>query len=53
MDFVSFVKITDFGLSVLHEFREQSHTTDKGTHKYMAPQVLYDKRYDFKADIYS
>ncbi len=49
----SFVKITDFGLSVLHEFTEQSHTTDMGTPKYMAPEVLYDKRYNFKADIYS
>ncbi len=47
------VKIADFGLSVLHEFSEQSHTKDKGTLRYMAPEVLSNKNYDTKADIHS
>jgi hypothetical protein len=49
----SFIKIADFGLSVLHKFSEQSHTTDKGSPKYMAPEVINSRNYDFKADIYS
>lgn len=48
-----FVKIADFGLSVLHEFSEQSHTTDRGTVKYMAPEISSNKKYDTKVDIYS
>jgi tRNA A-37 threonylcarbamoyl transferase component Bud32 len=47
------VKIADFGLSVLHEFSEQSHSKDKGTPLYMAPEVLNKKNYDTKADIHS
>jgi serine/threonine protein kinase len=47
------VKIADFGLSVLHEFSEQSHSKDKGTPRYMAPEVLNKKNYDTKADIHS
>ncbi len=47
------VKIADFGLIVIHKFSEQSHTTDKGTPKYMAPEVIYNKKYDTKADIHS
>jgi serine/threonine protein kinase len=48
-----FIKIADLGLSVLHKFSEQSHTLDVGTPKYMAPEVPYNKKYNFKADIYS
>jgi serine/threonine protein kinase len=48
-----YVKIADFGLIVIHKFSEQSHTIDKGTPKYMAPEVIYNKKYDTKADIYS
>jgi hypothetical protein len=52
------VKIADFGFSVLHKFAEQSHseqshTLDKGTHRYMAPEVSSSKKYNTKADIYS
>jgi hypothetical protein len=47
-----FIKIADFGLIALHEFALQSHSTDKGTIKYMAPEVMSSK-YDTKADIYS
>jgi hypothetical protein len=47
------VKIADFGLSILHQFSEQSHSIDKGTPSYMAPEVITNKNYDTKADIYS
>jgi serine/threonine protein kinase len=49
----SFIKIADFGLSVLHKFSEQSHTSDVGTPKYVAPEVMNNKKYNFKADVYS
>jgi hypothetical protein len=48
-----FVKLTDFGLSVYHEFIDQSHTQGSGTKKYIAPEVDDSTKYDFKADIYS
>jgi serine/threonine kinase 3 len=48
-----FVKISDFGLLALHEVSEQSHTIDVGTPKYTAPEVMNNKKYDEKADIYS
>jgi serine/threonine protein kinase len=47
------VKIADYGLSVLHELSDQSHTKDRGTPKYMAPEVPLNTKYDTKADIYS
>jgi alpha-tubulin suppressor-like RCC1 family protein len=47
------VKIADFGLLVLHEFTDQTHTQDKGTPKYIAPEVTSSSKYDTKADIYS
>jgi hypothetical protein len=53
----SFVKIGDFGLIAIHKYAQQPHTRDRGTLKYMAPEVkkrLEDNtNYDFKADIYS
>jgi serine/threonine protein kinase len=48
-----FVKIADFGLLAIHKYAEQSHSQDKGTPKYMAPEVIEGKKYDIKADIYS
>jgi serine/threonine-protein kinase len=48
-----FVKLADFGLSVIHEFIDQSHTQASGTIKYMAPEVIKSRKYDTKADIYS
>jgi serine/threonine protein kinase len=47
------VKIADFGLMAIHKFSEQSHSKDKGTPKYTAPEVIYNKKYNTKADIYS
>jgi serine/threonine protein kinase len=48
-----FVKLADFGLSVIHEFIDQSHTQASGTPKYMAPEVFISRKYDLKADIFS
>jgi translation initiation factor 2-alpha kinase 4 len=48
-----FVKLGDFGLSVFHEFDNQSHTQGPGTNKYRAPEVMKTRKYDTKADIYS
>jgi serine/threonine protein kinase len=48
-----FIKLADFGLSVIHEFIDQSHTQASGTIKYMAPEVIKSRKYDTKADIYS
>jgi serine/threonine protein kinase len=47
------VKITDFGLMAVHKFSEQLHAIDKGAPKYTAPEVINNKKYDTKADIYS
>jgi hypothetical protein len=47
------VKIADIGLMAIHKCSEQSHSIDKGTPKYMAPEVITNKKYDMKADIYS
>jgi serine/threonine protein kinase len=38
---------------VIHKYSEQSHTMDKGTPQYMAPEVINNKKYDTKADVYS
>jgi hypothetical protein len=48
-----FIKLGDFGLSVIHEFKEQTHTQYSGTLTYMAPEVITSRKYDSKADIYS
>jgi serine/threonine protein kinase len=47
------VKIADIGLAVIHKYSGQSHTKDKGTPKYTAPEVIESKKYDTKADVYS
>jgi serine/threonine protein kinase len=47
------VKIADIGLVVVQKYSEQSHTMDRGTPEYTAPEVRDSKKYDTKADIYS
>jgi hypothetical protein len=47
------VKIADFGLLAIHKYSGQSHTADRGTIKYMAPEAESTGEYDTKADIYS
>ncbi len=49
----NYVKIADFGLLAIHQFVKESHTGDKGTVKYMAPEVIHGTKYDTKADVYS
>lgn len=46
------IKITDFGTSKLLE-KEQLTQTMKGTALFMAPEVFYEKPYQFYADIFS
>jgi hypothetical protein len=48
-----FVRIADFGLVTMHEFAEKTHNIDKGTVKFMAPEVIFSENYDTKADIFS
>ena len=57
-----FIKIADFGLSVIHEFVSQSHTIGCETVEYIAPEVLKTKnsdptknetKYDTKSNVYS
>jgi serine/threonine protein kinase len=48
-----FLKLADFGLSVNHEFIDQSHTQGSRTLNYMAPEVRDSQKYDIKANIYS
>jgi serine/threonine protein kinase len=48
-----FVELCDFGLAVIHGFETQTHTIDRGSPKYTAPQVIYGTSYDTKAHIYS
>jgi hypothetical protein len=47
------IRIVDFGLIAIHEFADQSHSSDKGHIKYAAQEVLNGRKYDTKADIYS
>jgi serine/threonine protein kinase len=47
------VKIADFGLIAIHEFSGQSHTINKGTPEYTAPEVINSRNYNTKADVYS
>jgi serine/threonine protein kinase len=46
------LKLGDMGLSVKHNFADESHSIDKGTPRYMAPETFYGK-YDTKSDIFS
>jgi serine/threonine protein kinase len=48
-----FVKLADFGLSINHEFNDQSHTQGSGTLKYMAPEIRDSRKYNMKSDIFS
>jgi hypothetical protein len=47
------VKIADFGCMAIHKYSQISHTLDKGTLKYMAPEVINGRKYDTKSDIFS
>jgi alpha-tubulin suppressor-like RCC1 family protein len=47
-----FVKISDFGIIALHDF-SKIHTLERGTLKFMAPEVGKNRKYNTKADIFS
>jgi serine/threonine protein kinase len=53
------IKISDFGLSVEHKkksdrnLNSQSHSSDVGTPKFMAPEIATGTTYNEKSDIYS
>jgi serine/threonine protein kinase len=47
------VKIADIGLAVIHKYSGESHTMDRGTPEYTAPEVRDGKKYDTKVDVYS
>jgi serine/threonine protein kinase len=47
------VKIADFGNMAIHKLTDQSHTSEMGSGKYMAPEVVNNRKYDTKADVYS
>jgi serine/threonine protein kinase len=40
-------------LATHHESEDQSHTKDRGTDKYVAPEVRTTTKYNTKTDIYS
>ena len=48
-----FVKLGDFGLSIVHERTNQSHTKMAGCSRFMAPEVRQDTKYNTKADVFS
>ncbi len=48
-----FVKLCDFGLAAVHELDNQSHSSQTGSKKYVAPEVKSGRHYKTKADIYS
>ncbi|CAG2114093.1 unnamed protein product [Medioppia subpectinata] len=47
-----FIKLCDFGLATDHKKTSIGHTSNVGTHAYMAPE-LHQRRYNNKVDIYS
>ncbi|CAG2116234.1 unnamed protein product, partial [Medioppia subpectinata] len=47
-----FIKLCDFGLATDHMNTSIGHTSNVGTHAYMAPE-LHQRRYNNKVDIYS
>lgn len=47
------IRVSDFGISKLMSSEEQMSTLGVGTQKFMAPEILLEKKYDEKVDVYS
>jgi serine/threonine protein kinase len=47
------IRIVDFSSAANHDFNKESHTDDRETIEYMAPEVINCRKYDERADIYS
>ena len=47
------MKITDFGLSRRDQSQSELMTGQAGTFHWMAPEILENKAYTHKADVYS
>jgi serine/threonine protein kinase len=48
-----FIKVSDYGLSVIRDSYDNDSTQSWDFIKYMAPEVMSTRNYDMKADIYS
>jgi serine/threonine protein kinase len=48
-----YVKLGDFGLAIIHEFDQQTHTEGSGTPSFMASELRGGRSYDTKVDIFS
>jgi serine/threonine protein kinase len=48
-----YVKLGDFGLAIIHEFDQQTHTEGSGTPSFMAPELRDERSHDTKVDIFS
>lgn len=47
------IKISDFGWSTMRKREQEMRSTFCGTVDYMAPEMVKNKKYDFKVDIWS
>lgn len=48
-----FVKVIDFGLIAVHEFTDQSHSSERGNIDYIPPEAFEGNKNNTKADVYS
>ena len=44
-------QVTDFGISTT--FGRDDYTAETGTYRFMAPEVIVHKPYDYRCDVYS
>ena len=49
----NFIKLCDFGLSIEHESNKSNHSEGVGTNIYIAPEVLGNRKYNEKVDVFS
>ena len=51
LDSSQHAKVTDFGISTT--FGREDYTAETGTYRFMAPEVIVHKPYDYHCDVYS